>query len=96
VAWETTCKPKTQGGLGIIDTKSQNDALLMKLLDKFFNSVDAMGDFNLRPNSTPTHILHHKPKVLGSFGGRKYLNSLTNTRSLLSVHLTRVTQSCFG
>jgi hypothetical protein len=39
-AWETACKPKTQGGLGIIDIKSQNDALLMKFLDKFFNHAD--------------------------------------------------------
>ena len=46
-AWETACKPKTKGGLGIIDTKSQNEALLMKFLDRFFNSADAMGDFNL-------------------------------------------------
>lgn len=32
VAWETTCKSKEQGGLGIIDLKVQNSALLMKAL----------------------------------------------------------------
>jgi len=37
VAWETACRPKDQGGLGIIDIKSQNEALLMKFLDKFYN-----------------------------------------------------------
>jgi len=37
VAWETATKPKDQGGLGIIDIKSQNNALLMKFLD---NMVD--------------------------------------------------------
>lgn len=37
VAWETACKPKEEGGLGIIDIKSQNSALLMKFLDKFYN-----------------------------------------------------------
>ena len=40
VAWETTCKPKDQGGLGIIDIKSQNNALLLKFLDKFYNKSE--------------------------------------------------------
>jgi hypothetical protein len=40
VAWEAATKPKDQGGLGIIDIKSQNNALLMKFLDKFYNKVD--------------------------------------------------------
>ena len=39
-AWEVACKPKNQGGLGIIDIQSQNEALLMKFLDKFFNNSD--------------------------------------------------------
>lgn len=38
-AWEIACKPKEQGGLGIIDISQQNDALLMKFLDKFFNKA---------------------------------------------------------
>ena len=40
VAWETTYKPKDQGGLGIIDMENQNNALLMKYLDKFYNRAD--------------------------------------------------------
>jgi hypothetical protein len=40
VAWEAATKPKDQGGLGIIDIKSQNNALLMKFLDKFYIKVD--------------------------------------------------------
>lgn len=43
VAWETACKPKDQGGLGIIDIKSQNNALLLKFLDKFYNKADIPG-----------------------------------------------------
>jgi len=39
-AWEVACKPKDQGGLDIIDIQSQNDALLVKYLDKFFNKAD--------------------------------------------------------
>lgn len=40
VAWETACMSKEQGGLGIIDIKDQNIALLLKFLDKFFNKSD--------------------------------------------------------
>jgi hypothetical protein len=40
VAWETACKPKKEGGLGIIDLEKQNDALLMKYLDKFYNHAN--------------------------------------------------------
>lgn len=34
------CKPKEEGGLGVIDLKRQNKALLMKNLDKFLNRKD--------------------------------------------------------
>jgi hypothetical protein len=40
VAWDVACKPRNQGGLGIIDIHSQNEALLMKFLDKFYNHAD--------------------------------------------------------
>lgn len=39
VAWETACKAK-DGGLGIIDLKTQNNALLLKFLDKFYQKSD--------------------------------------------------------
>jgi hypothetical protein len=33
-------RPKSQGGLGIIDLSAQNKALPLKHLHKFFNKVD--------------------------------------------------------
>jgi hypothetical protein len=39
-AWEMVSKPKEEGGLGIINIETQNKALLMKNLDKFFNKKD--------------------------------------------------------
>lgn len=39
-AWEIVCIPKEEGSLGIIDLRKQNDALLMKILDKFYNKKD--------------------------------------------------------
>ena len=90
VAWEIACKPKTQGGLGIIDTKSQNEALLMKFLDIFFNSAMPWVTFTWTKFYSNTQTPPQAKSPVGSFGGRKYLKSLTNIRSLLSVHLTRV------
>jgi hypothetical protein len=40
VAWETACKPKSQGGPGMIDIEKKNDALLMKHLNSFYNHHD--------------------------------------------------------
>lgn len=40
VAWPKCCKPKTKGGLGVINFRKQNDALVMKHLDKFYNKKD--------------------------------------------------------
>lgn len=34
------CVPKEEGGLGVINLEKQNEALLMKNLDKFFNKKD--------------------------------------------------------
>ena len=39
-AWKLVCKTREEGGLGIINLQLQNQALLMKNLDKFFNERD--------------------------------------------------------
>lgn len=39
-AWKMVYNSKEQGGLGVINLKAQNQALLMKNLDKFFNEGD--------------------------------------------------------
>jgi len=40
VAWKKCAKPKRKGGLGIINLRSQNNALLLKHLDKFYNKKE--------------------------------------------------------
>jgi len=40
IAWKKVTTPKENGGLGVIDLKVQNQALLMKFLHKFFNKED--------------------------------------------------------
>lgn len=39
-SWDMVCKPKDKGGLGILNLRHQNDALLMKHLHKFYNRAD--------------------------------------------------------
>ena len=39
-AWEMVCLPKTEGGLGVLNLRTQNEALLLKHLHKFFNRAD--------------------------------------------------------
>lgn len=39
-AWSLVIKPKSEGDLGVLNLKTQNEALLLKNLDKFFNRRD--------------------------------------------------------
>jgi hypothetical protein len=39
-AWKLICRTKDEGGLGIINLETQNQARLMKNLDKFFHKKD--------------------------------------------------------
>jgi hypothetical protein len=39
-AWKMVTKPRLKGGLGVINLKVQNEALLMKNLHKFFNKQE--------------------------------------------------------
>ena len=39
-AWSMVCLPKKEGGLGVLNLKTQNEALLLKHLHKFYNRAD--------------------------------------------------------
>jgi hypothetical protein len=40
VVWQIAMKPKEKGGPGIVNLRLQNDALLMKHLNKFYNKAN--------------------------------------------------------
>jgi hypothetical protein len=67
VAWEKTTKPKSQGGLSIIDLRANNIALLIKFLHKFYNKANlpwmhlTWADFYSR------HVPPRHRKKVGSF-----------------------------
>jgi hypothetical protein len=39
-AWNMLCKPKDKGGVGSDNFTKQNEALLLKHIDKLFNKAD--------------------------------------------------------
>lgn len=39
-AWHLVCRSKEEGGLGVIQLSTQNDAMLMKFLHKFYNKAN--------------------------------------------------------
>jgi hypothetical protein len=68
-SWEMVCVPK-EGGLGVIDLKRHNEALLLKNLDKFFNHKDILWVFlvyekHYSNGKLPKHIKK------APFGGEK-------------------------
>jgi hypothetical protein len=69
-SWEMVCVPKEEGGLGVIDLKRHNEALLLKNLDKFFNHKDILWVFlvyekHYSNGKLPKHIKK------APFGGEK-------------------------
>jgi len=85
VAWETACKPKDQGGLGIIDIKSQNNALLLKFLDKFYNKnevpwVQLTWSKLYANNQTPPY----SRSPVGSFWWKEIISLFGNFQTIAS------------
>jgi hypothetical protein len=39
-AWDLVRSPKSKGGLGVVNLSVQNNALLLKQLDKFYRKAD--------------------------------------------------------
>lgn len=66
VAWSVVQKPKDKGGLGVINLRLQNDALLLKQLDKFYNKVDTPW-VHLVWNKYYLSKVSHAAREMGSF-----------------------------
>jgi hypothetical protein len=67
VAWKKCTKPKRKGGLGVINLKAQNKALLIKHLDKFYDKA-GIPWVNLICNTYySTSEVPHATKDKGSF-----------------------------
>ena len=61
VAWLVICTPKPEGGLSVLNLRTQNEALLLKHLHKFFNKIDTpwvalIWEKHYTNNKLPSHI----------------------------------------
>lgn len=83
-AWGMVCKPKLKGGLGIINTKTLNTALLMKFLDKFYNHHD-VPRVELVWNTYYTHAVPHAAGPCGSFWWREIIHLMPSYRGITTV-----------
>jgi hypothetical protein len=65
VDWTTVCKPKEDGGLGVLNTRHMNTALMMKWIWKLYQNAQGLwadlirdkylGDRDLFASEVPTH-----------------------------------------
>jgi hypothetical protein len=65
-SWDTVCRPKSKGGLCIINLKLQNRALLLKHLFKFYNDAD-LPWVQLIKDAYYHGVVPHVVKLVGSF-----------------------------
>jgi len=85
-AWKMVCKTKEEGCLGVIDIEKQNEALLLKNLNKFFNEKDIpwvqlIWEKYYRNGKLPGHTKK------GSFWWRDILKYLPHFKEMTRVQL---------
>jgi len=85
-AWELVCRRKEEGGLGVLDLKRQNEALLMKNLDKFYNKKDIpwvtlVWEKHYHSGKLPNHT------VKGSFWWRDILKLVEEYKKIACVQV---------
>ena len=66
VAWQRVYCPKAHGGLGVVNIKVQNQVLLLKFLDKFYNRAE-MPWVRLFWDSYYLNSVPHVSPICGSF-----------------------------
>jgi hypothetical protein len=86
VAWSVATRPKAEGGLDILNLKSQNDTLLLKNLHKFFNKancpwVDLIWNNHYSDGKLPGL------RPCGSFWRRAVLKQLDNFKGISMTHI---------
>jgi hypothetical protein len=81
VAWKKICRPKQQGGLGVLNLDLQNKTLLLKNVHKLFNREDTPW-VNLIWNSYYASGAVPGQRLVGSFWWRAHLKLLDSYKAL--------------
>jgi hypothetical protein len=86
IAWNKVCIPKQRGGVGVLNLKLQNEALLMKFLHKFYNKEDTPW-VTLLWNSYYQEKVPHAMDPCGSFWWKDILKLTPIFRTIASCHV---------
>lgn len=92
-AWELTCLPKNEGGLGVLNLQTQNDALMLKNLHKFFNRVDIPWVHLVWERHYNDGTLPSSSRLKGSFWWKDNLKLLDSFKGMAMVNIVDG-QSC--
>jgi hypothetical protein len=80
-AWEMVCRPKSKGGLGIINLRVQNNALFLKHLHKFYNNEDIPW-IHLVRDAYYHQAVPHAVVLAGSFWWKSIISLSDEYRSI--------------
>jgi hypothetical protein len=80
-AWDMVCRPKNKGGLGIINLRVQNTALLLKHLHKFYNNED-IPRIHLVRDAYYHQVVPHVVVLAGSFWWKSIISMSDEYRSI--------------
>jgi hypothetical protein len=94
VAWPTVMMPKDKGGLGIINLRLQNDALLMKHLSKFYDKADIPWVSLIWSKYYTNRVPHTAPEV-GSFWWKDIFRLNILFRGIAKCEVGDGTTACF-
>ncbi|XP_073355017.1 uncharacterized protein [Aegilops tauschii subsp. strangulata] len=93
-SWELVCRPKCKGGLGVIDIKTENVALLLKHLFKFYNHHDVPW-VTMVWDTYYTDRVPHAMDPVGSFWWRDVMQISDIFRGITKVTLGNRSSSLF-
>jgi hypothetical protein len=85
VAWGKICRPKNQGGLGVLNLETRNKALLLKNLHKFHNNLDISWVHLIRDTYYSSGRLHGQME--GSFWWKSHLKLLDTYKVMARCNL---------
>ena len=96
-AWTMVSKPKTKGGLWVLNLRLQNDdALLLKQLHKFYNKMDVPWVHLVWFRYYDNGRVPHGHREVGSFWWKDLIRLSVIYKELLNVKLVMALLSSLG